>query len=169
MRALIFGANGQDGYYLNELCKQKGFEAIGVSRSGSWIRGDVSSYEQVEKLIEKYVPTYVFHLAAISTTRHEALFENRATISTGTLNILEAAKRICPASRVFITGSGLQFKIPASRSLRMTNSMQTVHTLWRAFILCMQLTITGRWDFAPMSEICSTMRVRCGWSIMSAR
>lgn len=85
MKALIFGANGQDGYYLQELCKLKGIEPIGVARSGNGVIGNVSNYEQVEQLIKQHLPTYVFHLAASSTTRHDALFENHETISTGTL------------------------------------------------------------------------------------
>jgi GDPmannose 4,6-dehydratase len=110
MKALIFGANGQDGYYLQELCKLKGIDPIGVARSGNGLLGNVANYGQVEQLIKQYLPNYVFHLAANSTTRHDVLFENHETISTGTLNILEAVKRHSPSSKVFITGSGLQFR-----------------------------------------------------------
>jgi GDPmannose 4,6-dehydratase len=110
MIALIFGANGQDGYYLNELCKLKCIESVGVSRSGKWLHGDVSNYGTVERLIKKYLPTYIFHVAAKSTTCHEALFENHETISTGTLNVLEAVRLHSPSSKVFITGSGVQFE-----------------------------------------------------------
>lgn len=109
MKALIFGANGQDGYYLHELCRLKGIEPIGVSRTGNWLHGDVAQYDQVECLILQYQPDYVFHLAANSTTRHDALFENHETIATGTLNVLESVKRHCSEAKVFITGSGLQF------------------------------------------------------------
>lgn len=110
MHNLIFGANGQDGYYLSNLSKAKGIEPIGVSRSGNWVRGDVSSYDQVQHLIKKYLPTYVFHIAANSTTQHEALFENHETISTGTLNVLEGVRTHCPQAKVFIAGSGVQFE-----------------------------------------------------------
>ena len=110
MNAIIFGINGQDGHYLSELCKANGITVIGVSRSGGeWLQGDVSNREQTESLIKTHLPQYVFHLAANSTTRHDAVFENHETISTGTLNILEAVKRHCPSTKVFITGSGLQF------------------------------------------------------------
>ncbi len=109
MNALIFGANGQDGHYLAEVCAASGVTPIGVSRSGSAIRGDVADFEQVEALVRQHHPAYVFHLAAASTTRHDALFENHRTISTGTLNVLEAARRHAPAARVFLTGSGVQF------------------------------------------------------------
>jgi len=110
MNALIFGANGQDGHYLSDLCKSQGITPIGVSRSGDWVRGDVSNPDQVRDLIKRHTPAYIFHLAARSTTRHEALFENHETISTGTLNILESVRTIYPQARVFLAGSGLQFK-----------------------------------------------------------
>ncbi|HNP55130.1 MAG TPA: GDP-mannose 4,6-dehydratase, partial [Ferruginibacter sp.] len=53
---------------------------------------------------------YIFHLAANSTTRHEALFENHASIATGTLVLLEAVRLQAPHCKVFISGSGLQFE-----------------------------------------------------------
>ncbi|MBI4429732.1 MAG: GDP-mannose 4,6-dehydratase [Ignavibacteriales bacterium] len=108
--ALIFGANGQDGYYLAEVCKYRGIDPIRVSRTDVEVQADVSKLEQVEDLMKKYQPTFVFHLAANSTTRYDALFENFETISRGTLNVLEAAKRYSPKTKVFITGSGVQFK-----------------------------------------------------------
>lgn len=110
MKALIFGANGQDGYYLHALLQEQGVVVIGASRSGGWVRADVASWSDVEALIEKHKPDFVFHLAANSTTQHSALYENHATICTGALNILEAVKTHCPASKVFLSGSGVQFE-----------------------------------------------------------
>jgi len=110
MKVLIFGANSQDGHYLAAACRQRGAEVLGVSRSGNWLQGDVSSFEFVESLVREQQPDLVVHLAAWSTTRHEALFENHATIGTGALNVLEAVKRWAPACKVFITGSGVQFE-----------------------------------------------------------
>ncbi len=111
MKALIFGASGQDAHYLRGLCAERGIEPIGVSRSagGDWLVGDVGRREDVDALVGKYRPDYLFHLAANSTTRHDALFENHATISTGALNVLEAARTLAPQARVFLAGSGLQF------------------------------------------------------------
>lgn len=110
MTAIIFGANGQDGFYLSALLKKKGIEVVPVSRSGTSISADVANREEVKMLIQNHKPDYIFHLAANSTTRHAALFENHASISTGTLNILEAVKTIHPTAKVFISGSGLQFR-----------------------------------------------------------
>jgi GDPmannose 4,6-dehydratase len=110
MTALIFGINGQDGYYLKLLLQKNGITVIGVSRSpGDWIVGNVSNFNFVAELIRKYKPSYIFHLAANSSTKHDLVFENFETISTGTLNILEAGYRYSPESKIFISGSGLQF------------------------------------------------------------
>jgi GDPmannose 4,6-dehydratase len=85
-------------------------DVIGVSRSpGDWLVGDVAELEFVENVIREHRPDIIFHLAAHSTTRHEALFEHHRTIGQGTLNILESVRRWAPECRVFITGSGLQF------------------------------------------------------------
>jgi GDPmannose 4,6-dehydratase len=110
VKALVFGANGQDGHYLAEALQSRAVEVVGFSRSGDWPRADVSKAAEVESAIARLQPDLVFHLAARSTTRHEALFENHETISTGTLNVLESVQKHCPAARVFIAGSGVQFK-----------------------------------------------------------
>lgn len=104
--SIIFGITGQDGFYLRETLQKKGHHVIGVSRSSG---GDVADRQAVDTLVRQVQPDYIFHLAANSTTRHDALFENHATIATGTLNVLEAVKQHAPHCRVFITGSGVQF------------------------------------------------------------
>jgi GDPmannose 4,6-dehydratase len=110
MNAVIFGADGQDGRYLEQVCRGRGMDVIGVSPANCAVQGDVADYALVERIIGENKPSFVIHLAAISTTRHDALFANHAAISTGALNILEAVKRVSPATKVFITGSGVQFK-----------------------------------------------------------
>ncbi len=110
--ALIFGAGGQDAFYLARLCADRGIRPVGVSRSTGrdWQVGNVSQRGQVEALVREHRPDYIFQLAANSTTRHDALFENHETISTGALNVLEAARTLAPEARVFLAGSGLQFE-----------------------------------------------------------
>ena len=109
MKAIIFGANGQDGYYLMKLLQTEGVTVIGISRSGNFLKTDIKNFAEVSSLIKELKPEFIFHLAANSTTRHDALFENHEIIATGTLNILEAVKQFSPDSKVFISGSGLQF------------------------------------------------------------
>ncbi len=110
MTAIIFGSNGQDGYYLSRLLLSQQCQVVSVSRSGDNLHTNISNYDEVADLLKQFKPDYIFHLAANSTTRHEAMFENHETISTGTLNILEAVKNHSPDTKVFISGSGLQFK-----------------------------------------------------------
>jgi len=112
VNALVFGINGQDGFYLGNLLGQQGINVVGISRSdggGRWIVGDVANSEQVGALVRKHQPDYIFHLAANSTTQHDALFENHEAITTGTLAILDAVDRFAPKAKVFLAGSGLQF------------------------------------------------------------
>lgn len=109
MNAIIFGVNGQDGQYLSARLKELGYEVIGISRRDNPCLADISDYHSVVELINGYKPDFVFHFAANSSINHETLFENHATIVTGTLNILEAVKIYSPATKVFISGSGLQF------------------------------------------------------------
>jgi GDPmannose 4,6-dehydratase len=109
MKAIIFGSNGQDGFYLTKLLNEKSIEVIAVSRNKDFVQTDIANFKEVSLLIQNTQPDFIFHLAANSTTKHDALFENHQTIATGTLNILEAVKQVSPHTKVFISGSGLQF------------------------------------------------------------
>jgi GDPmannose 4,6-dehydratase len=111
LTAIIFGISGQDGYYLSELLKKKGIKVIGVSRKNeNYIQGDVSDYTFVKKIISSYQPDYIFHFAAVSSTKHDLLFENHNTISIGTLNVLENVRLYSSHTKVFISGSAMQFR-----------------------------------------------------------
>jgi GDPmannose 4,6-dehydratase len=109
MKAIIWGAGGQDGFYLDALLKQQGYEVVSVTKDDV-VRISISDYAQVSELIKQSKPEFIFHLAANSTTQHYAWQENHEIISTGTLNILEAVKEFSPATKIFLSGSGLQFK-----------------------------------------------------------
>ena len=108
--AVIFGSAGQDGFYLSALLRQQQVETVRISRRSSDVIGDVGDYRFVGDIINTYRPDFVFHFAANSTPRHDALFENQRTISDGTLNILESVRLHSPSSRVFLSGSALQFR-----------------------------------------------------------
>lgn len=140
MKAIIFGVNGQDGYYLNLKLAALGITVIGVSRSGEGaLRTNMADYTEVSSLIKEHQPDYIFHLAANSTTRHDAMFENHSTISTGTLNLLESARVFSPHTKIFISGSGLQFK-NAGTPIRETDpfdardaySVSRIHSVYAA-------------------------------------
>lgn len=111
MNAIIFGANGQDGFYLRHFLLKKKIEVISVSRNGAdhIVKGDIVNRNFVESLIKYNKPDYIFNFAANSSTRYDSLYENHETISTGTLNILDAVNTHSKGSKVFLCGSGLQF------------------------------------------------------------
>lgn len=136
---IVFGASGQDGRYLTDIYKKIGYNVIGISRSCDALPGDVGSFDKVQELVRNYKPDLIFHLAAESTTRHDALFANHNTIGTGTLNILEAVYRWCPHCRVFLAGSGLQFVntgAPIKESdpfeARNAYSVERIHSVYAA-------------------------------------
>lgn len=111
MTAIIFGCSGQDGYYLTDLLTRKNIRSIGIARNfNRGIQGDVSDFNFVSSLIQKHSPDFVFHFAANSTTAHAGIFENHAAICTGTLNILENVRHYSPHSRIFLSGSAVQFQ-----------------------------------------------------------
>lgn len=119
MKAIIFGVTGQDGYYLKCLLLSKGINVVGVARTSGDFIGDISDFEFVKSLVKDTCPDYLFHLAANSTTRHSAIFENHDAISTGTINVLEAVRLYSPKTKVFLSGSAMQFQndgIPISES-----------------------------------------------------
>ncbi len=107
--AIIFGATGQTGHYLAASLTAIGMSVVKVSRRNSDRDMDVADFDDVERLIKEQRPEMIFHLAARSTTRHDAVLENHSSISTGAINVLEAARRHATNARIFITGSGVQF------------------------------------------------------------
>jgi GDPmannose 4,6-dehydratase len=109
-QAIIFGSNGQDGFYLTELLTSLGIGVIRISRNNGDIKGDISNNIFVENIINKYIPDFIFNFAANSSTNHNLLFDNHSSISTGTLNLLEAVRKFVPNAKVFISGSAMQFK-----------------------------------------------------------
>ncbi len=110
MKALIFGANGQDGFYLSQLLQKAGIRVIPISRKNADVIGDVGNKDFVFKIIQEEQPQFVFHLAANSTTAPDAWEENHHTICNGSLYLLEACRQWSPHTKVFLSGSALQFQ-----------------------------------------------------------
>ncbi len=139
MTAIIFGAKGQDGIYLTKLLQEKNCTVIAIDRNPNEALSVICSFEKVCELVKANLPVYIFHLAANSTTRHDAWQENHETISTGALNILEAVKLYSPATKIFLSGSGLQFK-NESKPIKETDAFDAtsiyavsrIHTVYAA-------------------------------------
>jgi dTDP-4-dehydrorhamnose reductase len=80
LKCMIFGSNGQDGYYLCKLLEAKEIDTICVSRKGSFLNGDVSDYPFIKTQVRHPQPTHVFDFAADSTADHAALIERHQTV-----------------------------------------------------------------------------------------
>jgi GDPmannose 4,6-dehydratase len=125
MRALIFGGSGQDGFYLKQSLMRDRIEVTSAARSAGDLIVDVSDAALVAEVIRCVRPDLIFHLAAKSSVSHEHLWENHASIATGTLAILEAVDRFASSARVFIAGSALQFineGLPLNEDSRLDSS-----------------------------------------------
>jgi GDPmannose 4,6-dehydratase len=109
--ALVSGVSGQDGAYLAKLLLEKGYRVVGTSRNAQ-----VSSFENLHKLgifdhvellsmaltnfrdtlqiLDKVKPTEIYNLAGQSSVSlsFEQPLETMESISTGTMNLLEAIR-----------------------------------------------------------------------------
>tara|TARA_Y100001968_G_scaffold112514_1_gene101963 strand:+ start:930 stop:1886 length:957 start_codon:yes stop_codon:yes gene_type:complete len=122
-RALIFGCSGQDGALLSCSLLNKGYEVIGLTRSGTENlknlaqlgieqairinKGDIKDIRSITNSIEKFNPSIIYNLAAQSSVGKSFIFpvETIESITNGTINLLEAARKIDYQGPIFFAGS----------------------------------------------------------------
>lgn len=105
MKAFVTGVTGQDGYYLNRLLRDKGYEVYGLMRRTAHrndhpdctiIHGDVTDASAVARAMAEIRPDEVYNLAAQSHVGES--FKCPATTfdvnAKGCLNVLEAARDV---------------------------------------------------------------------------
>ena len=127
--ALITGINGQDGSYLAELLLSKGYEVWGILKRNSVAENQTARftdkiYKQLNleyadmldmssliRVLDKCKPDEIYNLAAQSHVRisFDMPIYTTHSIATGTLNLLEAIRIICPKSRVYQASSSEMF------------------------------------------------------------
>jgi GDPmannose 4,6-dehydratase len=124
--AIITGISGQDGSYLAELLLTKGYKVVGVLRRHSspehqtnrldeygvkdkitLVYGDVTDLPSLIRIFSEHKPDEIYNLAAQA---HVKISFDQPSYTTdsivfGTLNVLEAAKAICPNARIYLAGS----------------------------------------------------------------
>lgn len=122
--ALICGISGQDGAYLAKLLLEKGYEVVGTSRDAQMssfrnldrlgIREQVkltsmslTDFRSVLQVINKMQPDEIYNLAGQSSVglSFEQPVETLDSITTGTLNILEAIRFIEAPMKLYNAGS----------------------------------------------------------------
>lgn len=126
----ITGIRGQDGSYLARYLLELGYEVIGLDRrSGNgekynWRHRElgienkfkidyceITEYESVRKVIEKYQFDEIYNLAAESfvQTSFDHPFHTMDVNTQGHLNILEAVRHYNPHTKLYFAGSSEMF------------------------------------------------------------
>ena len=128
--AVITGISGQDGSYLAELLVSKGYRVVGILRRHSspehqtarldsyglkdkvdLVYGDVTDLPSLIRIFSEYKPDEIYNLAAQA---HVKISFDQPSYTTdsivfGTLNVLEAAKAVCPKAKIYLAGSSEMF------------------------------------------------------------
>lgn len=127
MKAIIFGAAGQDGHYLQKILEREGVTVHAFNSKEC----DVGVQGIVCHQIAQLQPDYIFHLAAASTTAHAAIWENKRAIVDGSLYILDAVQRFAPKAKVFLSGSILQFTYQQSVNINNRPANDSIYAAQR--------------------------------------
>lgn len=113
MKALVTGVTGQDGYYLAEFLKAKGYEVHGLVRWSSRPRdipkgviahtGDLTDPTSIERIAAEVKPDEVYNLAALTDIRasYDVPDATMAATWLGATDIMQAF----PDARVFQASS----------------------------------------------------------------
>ena len=91
MRKIFFGEGGDTSSVTTSLCKSKDYIHNGC---------DIRNYQQIFEIFKTHKPSFIIHTAAQPSHDLAAKMphEDFHTNATGTLNILESARHICPES-----------------------------------------------------------------------
>jgi GDPmannose 4,6-dehydratase len=126
--AIITGVTGQDGSYLAELLLSKGYKVIGLKRRTSLICTtridglldnpnfvleyfDLNDSGSIERLLMRYKPEELYHLAAQSHVRvsFEIPESTIESIVMGTTKILESIRNSLPSCKFYQASSSEMF------------------------------------------------------------
>jgi len=119
--ALVTGIGGQDGSYLAEFLRSKGYRVVGLTRDPARVRSlpYAAAFAGVElqqappglpgmtEVLRRAVPNEVYHLAApsrVSSSWADPAATQREILGT-TAVLLEALQAAAPAARCFVAGS----------------------------------------------------------------
>ncbi len=134
-RAAITGIAGQDGTYLARWLLLQGYAVHGLlqfpfdreepalrRRFGPdgmaavrWYTGSLEDPFSIVRFLKAAQPDEIYHLAGLTDSRQSFLVpeESVLAITLGTLRLLEAARELCPAARLFLASSCEVFGEPA--------------------------------------------------------
>lgn len=118
-RAVIVGAEGQDGRLLYDILLKKRYSVVGIDKNRirhsagiSFNRVNILRYDEVAGLIRKFRPHEVYYLAAFHHSSENLPEQDRELLRrsydvhvSGLSNFLEAIKKFSPKSRLFYAAS----------------------------------------------------------------
>lgn len=106
MKVLITGGYGFVGRHLVDLLADHELMVFDVKNNQ-----DIRDYEQVRKAIDDFRPDRIYHLAAIAYVPESNLDPKLAidTNITGSLNVLEAVRRLGLKSHILLAGSSEEY------------------------------------------------------------
>lgn len=129
-RALITGISGQDGSYLSEYLLSINYEVFGIVRRNSTpehqesrishlenkihtFYADLLDAGSLEQIMSKVLPDEIYNLAAQSHVRISSDIPQFTcqVNAIGTLNMLEAYRKICPNAKFYQASSSEMFGI----------------------------------------------------------
>lgn len=118
MRALITGIDGFAGKYLEKELLDNGYEVYGLSRHSKGINRfscDITNLNDLNSVINKVKPDYIFHLAAFANLPESFKYPELcySIIVDGTKNLLKACKESNLNPKILITSSSLVYGNPA--------------------------------------------------------
>ena len=118
-KAIVIGHSGQDGSYLFDLLKDKGYGVIGIGRNTIESYSvaapefvDILSSHQIQRLIKQYPVDEIYYLAAHQHSAEMGIPDDPQLFSasldahvSGLLNLLESVKETRNKTNMFYAGS----------------------------------------------------------------
>lgn len=114
--ALVTGCNGFCGQHLiRRLADEMNIRIVGISRRQEpslngcvveCVKADVGDQGQVEALVSRYRPDFVFHLAALAEGAAADVYR---TNFLATSYLLDALRRNAPEARILLVGSAAEY------------------------------------------------------------
>ncbi len=124
---LVIAMDNFDPYY-DPRIKEKNIDKVRSGKNFILIKEDIRNYSYIKKVVEKYSPEYVVHLAAKVGVRNSIVnpAEYMEVNVLGTVNLLEALKNIRLKNFIFASSSsvyGANKKLPFSEDDRVDNQL----------------------------------------------
>jgi len=113
MKALITGAGGFVGKYLSDYLESTGTEvfgtdiAEGAAEFGQFRQCDLLDAKSVDALIADVMPDCIYHLAGqsnVGVSWNQPALTMQVNVM-GTVNLMDAVRRIAPGAKMLIVGS----------------------------------------------------------------